>query len=135
VLVMPPSTSPPAAGFARLAGKFLKRLGLILGASLGVVMVAALALGQFHAFGLSNLTFWSALIVLGIAVLPALSEMGSGLSRLGRAARGPDQKLEAAIAERQAQREKWLNSSVLFGTAGIALFVLSFLFAALFPGF
>jgi hypothetical protein len=131
---MPPTTPTQGGDFAAVVGEFLKRLGLIVAASLGVVVVAALALGQFHALGLSNLLFWASLVVLGISILPALSELGSGFTTLGRSLASRDKSLKAMIAETRDQREKWLNNSVLFGTAGVLIFVLSFVFATLFPG-
>jgi hypothetical protein len=130
---MRPSDPLPTEGIAALALEFVKRVGLIIGAALGVVLVAALALGRFHALGLADLLFWAALVVLGIGVVPALSELGSGVSTLGRSLARGDKSAQATLAERLAQREKWLNASVLFGTAGVLIFAMSFLFAALFP--
>ena len=131
---MPASNLPPPGGSAALAVEFFKRLGLILGGSLGVVVVAALALGQFHPFGLSNLLFWASLVALGIAVIPALSELGSGFALLGRSLASREKSLRNMMAEQRDRRDRWLNSSVLFGTAGLVIFVLSLVFATLFSG-
>jgi hypothetical protein len=131
---MPPANPSPSGRPAGLAVEFFRRLGLILAASLGVVVVAALALGQFHPFGLSNLLFWAALVVLGIAVVPALAELGSGFSQLGRSLTGRDKGLLSKLVDQRDQRDRWLSNSVLFGTAGIMIFVLSFVFATLFSG-
>ncbi len=126
-------TNPPKPGTtAAVLVEFLKRVGIITGAALGVVLVVALVLGQFHGLGLSNLLFWAALVVLGIAVVPALSELGSGVSNLRRSLSKQDESPQKTLAERLVQRDKWLNTSVLFGTAGIVIFFLSFVVASLF---
>ena len=114
------------------AVNFLKRLGVILAATFGVVIVAALALDQFNGLGFSNLLFWAALVVLGIGVVPALAELGSGLSALRRSPASRDKSLQAVLAESRGQRDKSLDNSLLFGLAGILIFVLSFAVGILF---
>ena len=125
---------PPPNPLVILALRFLQRLGLVLGASLGVVVVAALALGQFNSFGLANLLFWASLVVFGIAVWPAVSELGSGVSMIGRAALSREKNLRTMLVESREQRDRWLDNSIVFGLAGIVIFVLSLLSASWFGG-
>lgn len=128
-------STPPAAppnGSRSAALQFLKKLGLILAAALGVVFVAALALGQFNSFGLSNMLFWASLVVLGLAVVPAIVELGSGFTVVAKSAIGKEKPLQSVLADKHAQRDRWLNSSVMYGAAGVMLFILSFLVATLF---
>jgi hypothetical protein len=129
-------TPPPApARTGSVALEFLKRLATILGASLGVVVVAALALGRLTAFGFSNLLFWASLIVLGISVLPAVAELGAGFSSMSQAFANKDTALKSVVTDRHEKRDRWLNTSILYGAAGIILFILSYLFASLVSGF
>jgi hypothetical protein len=125
------SATPPPSKSGSVALEFIKKLGTIVAASLGVVLVAALALGQFHAFGLSNLLFWASLVVLGLAIVPAVAELGSGFTSLGKSLANKEGGLGTVLSEKHERRDKWLSASVLYGTAGIVLFVLSFLFATL----
>lgn len=129
---MSETPTPPSAAFTTLALHFLGRFGLVLGASLGIVVVAALALGQFNGVGIANLLFWAALIVLGLAVLPAVSELGAGVSAARRSILGQDKSLPALLAKSRERRDQWLSSSVLFGAAAIVIFVLSLLIATIF---
>ncbi|MBI3360368.1 MAG: hypothetical protein HY023_04585 [Chloroflexi bacterium] len=117
---------------ASRALNFLRKLGAIIGISLAAVAVIAAALGQFNALGFSNLLFWAALVVLALAAWPAISELGSTASMAGRMIVKRDKNVQVMMEEARMKRDKWIGSSLLYGNAGVLIFVLSFVVATAF---
>ena len=127
----PPDHIEPGAASARPGWLgFLRRLGVLVGIALGLSVLAALAVGQFNPTGISNNFFWAAFILLAIAAIPIFSEIGSGVSLIGRAA-AERKDLRSLMEGEKEKRDQGARRSILYGLAGILLFLLSFVASSL----
>ncbi len=97
--------------------EFLRRLGVLVGLAVGVSALLALLSGQFGAAGVSNFLFLSAFVLLVIAALPIVSEVGSGVALMGQAAL-EHKSLGALLAGERQKRERGAQRTFLYGLAG-----------------
>ena len=98
---------------------------MLVGLAVGVSALLALGSGQFGAGAISNFLFLSAFVLLVIAALPIVSEVGSGVALLGQAAL-EHKSLGALLAGERQKRERGARRTFLYGLAGILSFLLAF---------
>lgn len=103
---------------------FWQQFLIILGIDTLFVLVVALILrdpGQ-----ISNLYFWSSIILLIIAVIPIFTEIGSSARIAGKAIR-KGEKVGEQLKEKQPVFDRGARTTYVFGLAGLVTFILSFL--------
>jgi hypothetical protein len=103
---------------------FWQQFLIILGIDSALVLFISLILrdsGQ-----LSNLFFWSSIILFIIAVIPILTELGSSARIAGKAIR-KGEKIGEQLKEKQPTFDRGARTTYAFGLAGIVTFILSFL--------
>jgi hypothetical protein len=103
---------------------FWQQFLIILGIDTFLVLLIALILrdpGQ-----LSNLYFWSSIILFIIAAIPILSELGSSARIAGKAIR-KGEKVGEQLKVKQPAFDRGARTTYAFGLAGLVTFILSFL--------
>ena len=103
---------------------FWQQYLLILAVVTIIALLGALLLGNIRQ--VSNLYFWSTLVLLIIAAAPIFFEVGSRVRSAGKSLRGSgepeDQDL---LKERQSKFDRGARITYLFGLAGITTFILA----------
>jgi multisubunit Na+/H+ antiporter MnhE subunit len=95
----------------------------ILGIDTLLVVLGALILGDIYQ--ISNFYFISSAILLIIAAIPIVSEVGSNAKIAGKAIKN-GQKVNPMLKEKQAIYQRDAQITYLYGAAGVITFILSF---------
>lgn len=103
---------------------FWQQFLIILGIDVLLVLLIALLLRDPRQ--ISNLFFWSSIILFIIAVIPIISEIGSSARVAGKAIR-KGEKVGEQLKEKQPAYDRGAQTTYAFGLAGLVTFVLSFL--------
>ncbi|HLE53439.1 MAG TPA: hypothetical protein VI755_15340 [Anaerolineales bacterium] len=103
---------------------FWQQLLILLGLDSIIVFFGALLLRDWGQ--LSNLYFWSSILLFIIAAIPIFSELGSSAKLAGRAVR-KGEKVGPLLKEKQPIYERGAKTTYLFGLAGVLTFILSML--------
>jgi hypothetical protein len=106
------------------ARPFWQQFLIILGIDTLIVLLITLLLRD--SAQLSNLYFWSSIILFIIAVIPILTELGSSARIAGKAIR-KGEKVGEQLKEKQPVFDRGARTTYAFGLAGLVTFILSFL--------
>jgi len=100
--------------------QFLIILGIV---TLTVLIMCLLMqdLGQ-----ISNLYFWSSILLFGIAAIPIFTEVGTSAKITGQAVR-KGEKAGPLLAGKKAEFDRGARTTYLFGLSGLVTMVLSIL--------
>lgn len=112
-MTQPPSTSA-----------FWRRYLQIMGIDSTIVFGLAWLLGD--SLQVSNFYFLSSLVLLIIATIPIVSEVGGNVRIVGRLGRG--ETLRDIIQEQEKDAQRGARQTYLYGSCGITAFVLAILF-------
>ncbi len=93
-----------------------------------IVFLGALLLGNIQQ--ISNLYFWSTLVLLVIAAIPIFIEVGTKVKSIGTAAKDSDEAAEK-LKERQSKFDHGARITYLFGLASVTTFILAVLTLAI----
>lgn len=93
-----------------------------------IVFLGALLLGNIQQ--ISNLYFWSTLVLLVIAAIPIFIEVGTKVKSIGTAAKDSDEAAEK-LKERQSKFDRGARITYLFGLASVTTFILAVLTLAI----
>ena len=97
---------------------------MILGVIPIIVVFGSLLLGNIRQ--VSNLYFWSTLILFIIAAVPIFTEIGTRVKITGKALRGGE-KAEDQLKEKKTTFDRGAWITYLLGSTGITTFVLAIL--------
>ena len=101
---------------------FWQQLLILLGLNSILVFFGALLLRDWGQ--VSNLYFWSSILLFIIAAIPIFSELGSSAKLAGRAVR-KGEKVGTLLKEKQPIFERGARTTYLYGLAGVITFILS----------
>lgn len=107
---------------------FLLQYLMIMGFVTIIVIVGSLLLGNIRQ--ISNLYFWSTLILFIIAALPIFTEVGSSAKIVGKALKAGE-KVGEQLKEKKTTFDRGARITYLFGLSGITTFVLAILTLAI----
>ena len=93
-----------------------------------IVFLGALLLGNIQQ--ISNLYFWSTLVLLVIAAIPIFIEVGTRVKSIGGVAKDSDEAAEQ-LRERQSKFDRGARITYLFGLASVTTFILAVLTLAI----
>ncbi len=88
-----------------------------------IVFVLALLLGGLQQ--VSNLYFWSTVVLLFIAAMPMFSEIGGSMRTVYRLSKG-EKMADLMHAQEEAAQKGW-RVTALYGLGGMSAFILSIL--------
>ena len=88
-----------------------------------IVFLGSLLLGDLRQ--MTNLYFWSTLILLIIAAIPILTEVGTSLKIRGKAIKDGEE-VGSQLKEKQSSFDRGARITYLFGLAGLTTFLLAF---------
>jgi hypothetical protein len=97
---------------------------IVLGITSLFVLVGAVLLGDLG--HISNLYFWSSIILFIIAVIPIASEIGGSAKIAGRAVK-EGENVGQQLKEKQALYQDRAKITYVFGLSGLITFLASFL--------
>ena len=89
-----------------------------------MVFIGALLLRDWGQ--ISNLYFWSSILLFIIAVIPIFNELGSSAKLAGKAVR-KGERVGPLLKEKQPIYERGAKTTYLYGLAGVVTFILSML--------
>lgn len=101
---------------------FWLRYLIILGIDSTLVVIGALILGDLRQ--ITNLYFYSTIILLVIAVVPIFTELGSSAKIVGKSLKDGE-KAGPKLKEKQSQFTRGAHSTYLFGLAAFSTFILA----------
>jgi uncharacterized membrane protein YhaH (DUF805 family) len=107
---------------------FWQQYLMVMGIVTIIVVVGALLLGNIRQ--ISNLYFWSTLILFIIAAVPIFTEVGTSAKIAGKAIKDGE-KIGDQLKEKQSTFDRGARITYLFGLSGITTFVLAFLTLAI----
>ena len=93
-----------------------------------IVFLGVLLLGNIQQ--ISNLYFWSTLVLLVIAAIPIFIEVGTRVKSIGSVAKDSDEAAEQ-LRERQSKFDRGARITYLFGLASVTTFILAVLTLAI----
>lgn len=102
---------------------------LILLIVTALVVIGALLLGDIRQ--MSNLFFWSTLIMFIIAAIPIFFEIGSSAKIIGRSLK-EGEEIGDQMRNKKQTFDRGARITYLFGLTGISTFILAFLTLGLF---
>lgn len=102
---------------------------LILLIVTALVVIGALLLGEIRQ--MSNLYFWSTLIMFIIAAIPIFFEIGSSAKIIGRSLK-EGEEIGDQMRNKKQTFDRGARITYLFGLTGISTFILAFLTLGLF---
>lgn len=102
---------------------------IILVIDTALVLFGSLLLGDIRQ--MSNLFFWSTLIMFIIAAIPIFFEIGSSAKLLGKALKDGEE-VGSEMKEKKKTFDRGARITYLFGFSGITTFILAFLTLGLF---
>jgi hypothetical protein len=103
---------------------FWQQFLIILSLDSLLVFIGALLLRDFGQ--VSNLYFWSSIVLFIIATIPIFGEVGSSAKLAGQAVR-KGEKVGHLLKEKQPIFERGAKTTYLYGLAGVVTFILSML--------
>jgi uncharacterized membrane protein YhaH (DUF805 family) len=115
--------------FEQLEKPFWQLYLLILLIITALVLIGALLLGDIRQ--MSNLYFWSTLIMFIIAAIPIFFEIGSSAKIIGRSLKEGDE-IGDKMKNKKETFDRGARITYLFGLTGISTFILAFLTLGLF---
>ena len=122
---MDPVQKPADEQFQR---PFLQQYLMVMGIVTIIVVVGSLLLGNIRQ--ISNLYFWSTLILFIIAAVPIFTEVGTSAKIAGKALKDGE-KVGDQLKEKQSTFDRGARITYLFGLSGITTFVLAILTLAI----
>ncbi len=102
---------------------FWQQYILIMGIDTIIVFLGSLLLGDLRQ--MTNLYFWSTLILLIIAAVPILTEVGTSVKIRGKAIKDGEE-VGSQLKEKQSSFDRGARITYLFGLAGLTTFLLAF---------
>lgn len=102
---------------------FLQQYLLIIGIDTLIVFLGSLLLGDLRQ--MTNLYFWSTLILLVIAAVPILTEVGTSAKIAGKAIKDGEE-VGSQLKEKQSSFDRGARITYLFGLAALTTFILAF---------
>lgn len=103
---------------------FWQQFLIILGLDTLVILLISLLLQDLGQ--ISNFYFWSSILLLGIAVFPIITEVGTSAKITGQAVR-KGEKAGPLLAGKKAEFDRGARITYLFGLSGLVTMVLSIL--------
>lgn len=103
---------------------FWQRFLIVMGVDTLIVALGALLLrssGQ-----ISNLYFWSSIVLFAIAVIPIISEVGTSAKATGKAIKD-GQKVGNLLKDKQGDFDRGARTTYLYGLSGFFALLLSIL--------
>ena len=101
---------------------------MVMGIVTIIVVVGSLLLGNIRQ--ISNLYFWSTLILFIIAAVPIFTEVGTSAKIAGKALKDGE-KVGDQLKEKKTAFDRGARITYLFGLSGITTFVLAILTLAI----
>jgi hypothetical protein len=101
---------------------------MIMGVVTIIVVIGSLLLGNIRQ--ISNLYFWSTLILFIIAAVPVFSEVGTRVKVTGKAIKDGE-KVGDQLKDKKITFDRGARITYLFGLSGITTFVLAILTLAI----
>jgi hypothetical protein len=102
---------------------FWQQYLLIMGIDTIIVFLGSLLLGDLRQ--MTNLYFWSTLILLIIAAVPILTEVGTSVKIRGKAIKDGEE-VGSQLKDKQSSFDRGARITYLFGLAGLTTFLLAF---------
>jgi hypothetical protein len=102
---------------------FWQQYILIMGIDTIIVFLGSLLLGDLRQ--MTNLYFWSTLILLIIAAVPILTEVGTSVKIRGKAIKDGEE-VGSQLKDKQSSFDRGARITYLFGLAGLTTFLLAF---------
>jgi hypothetical protein len=102
---------------------FWQQYLLIMGIDTIIVFLGSLLLGDLRQ--MTNLYFWSTLILLIIAAIPILTEVGTSVKIRGKAIKDGEE-VGSQLKDKQSSFDRGARITYLFGLAGLTTFLLAF---------
>jgi hypothetical protein len=103
---------------------FWQQYLMIIGIVTIIVFIGSLILGDLRQ--MSNLYFWSTLILFIIAAVPIFTEVGTSAKIAGKALKDGE-KVGSQLKEKQPAFDRGARITYLFGLAGFTTLILAFL--------
>jgi len=97
---------------------------MIMGIDTIIVFLGLLLLGDIRQ--MTNLYFWCTLILMIIAAIPILTEVGTSVKIRGKAIKDGE-KVGTQLKDKQSSFDRGARISYLFGVAALTTFLLAFL--------
>jgi hypothetical protein len=97
---------------------------MIMGIDTIIVFLGSLLLGDIRQ--MTNLYFWSTLILMIIAVIPILTEVGTSVKIRDKAIKDGE-KVGTKLTDKLSSFDRGTRISYLFGLAALTTFLLTFL--------
>lgn len=107
---------------------FLLQYLMIMAVVTIIVVIGSLLLGDIRQ--ISNLYFWSTLILFIIAVVPIFSEVGTRIKITGKSIKDRE-KVGDQLNEKKTAFDRGARITYLFGLSGITTFILAILTLAI----
>ena len=107
---------------------FWQQYLLVMGIVTLIVVIGSLLLGNIRQ--ISNLYFWSTLILFIIAAVPIFTEVGTSAKIAGKALKDGG-KVGDQLKEKKSTFDRGARITYLFGLSGITTFVLAILTLAI----
>jgi hypothetical protein len=107
---------------------FLLQYLMIMAVVTIIVVIGSLLLGDIRQ--ISNLYFWSTLILFIIAVVPIFSEVGTRIKITGKSIKDGE-KIGDQLSEKKTAFDRGARITYLFGLSGITTFILAILTLAI----
>lgn len=107
---------------------FWQQYLIIVGIVTIIALVGSLLLGNIRQ--MSNLYFWSTLILFIIAAVPIFSEVGTSAKIAGKALKD-GKKVGDQLKEKKSAFDRGARITYLFGLSGITTFILAILTLAI----
>ena len=107
---------------------FWQQYLIVMGIVTIIAFVGSLLLGNIRQ--ISNIYFWSTLILFIIAAVPIFTEVGTRVKVTGKAIKDGEQ-VGDQLKEKKASFDRGARSTYLFGLSGITTFILAILTLAI----
>lgn len=107
---------------------FWQRYLIIIGIESLLVMIGSLILGDLRQ--ITNLYFYSTIILLVIAAVPILTELGSSAKIVGKSLKDGEEA-GTQLKEKKPQYDRGPRTTYLYGFAGLTTFILAIISLAL----
>jgi hypothetical protein len=108
----------------KLQRPFWQQYLMIIGIDTIIVFIGSLILGDLRQ--MSNLYFWSTLILFIIAAVPIFTEVGTSAKIAGKALKDGE-KVGSQLKEKQPAFDRGARITYLFGLAGFTTLILAIL--------
>lgn len=102
---------------------FWQQYLLVIGITTLVVFLGSMLLGDLRQ--MTNLYFWSTVILLVIAVVPIISEVGTSAKIAGKALKNREE-VGSQLQEKKPSFDRGARITYLFGLSALTTFILAF---------